>query len=420
MGLNVKEIHLRFCRMVQDSTKSSYTFVQKHPLVSGAMLVCFILYMFLSYIYSFLVYLSPFLVCTAIFVRIFWSSEQTQFKYVKREEGKKEEQRRVEPKRPKIPINRRRELLYKYPSQNATSRRRNFRGRKLDVYGGLEEKAKDLSAVFHNEFTSRNTKGKEVKFSEKGESSLDHGLSTEKIQPPKRQTLRSEPSMRDLVVEAFETKFGSSKIGREKMEDGDDEDEDETQEDRNKAIEWTEEDQKNLMDLGISELERNRRLESLMAKRKERKLFRFHPENGLADKKSPIPSHIAPVLISRGNPFDQEMPGSAPSVVPRSPYDIPYDPSEEKPNLTGGSFHQEFTIHQKDMPFSSHESFSLGPNFPSEPKQEHGDRESNPFFNSGRNYPDRPAYPTFKKLPGDNNILHILIIFPPPPISLDD
>ncbi|XP_061358042.1 uncharacterized protein LOC133302300 [Gastrolobium bilobum] len=391
MGLNVKDIQLRLCKVVQLSSESSYTFLQKHPLVSGALLVCFILYIFLSYIYSFFVYMSPFLLCGAIFIRIFWSSEQTQLRYVKKEK-EKGEQKRVETKCPEIPNNGR-QLLYKYPSQNATSRRRNFTGKKWDVYGGLEEKAKDLSAVFHNEFTKRTT--------EKGESSLNYGLSAKRFQAPKRQTLRSEPSMVDLV------EYGGSEIDSEKMENGDDEDEEEAQEDRNKAIEWTEDDQKNLMDLGVSEMERNRRLEILIARRRARKLLKPHLYNGLNDKKSITRSHIAPVLTRRGNLFDSpkdfegfddlEMPGSAPSMIPKSPYDIPYDPSEEKPNLTGDSFLQEFTCQQKDMPFCRHESFSLGPLFPSETKQDHEVRE--PYSsNNGRN---RPAYSRFRRIHAD-------------------
>ena len=234
MGLNVKDIHLRLFKVVQDSTKSSYSFMRRHPLVSGASLVCFILYVFLSYIYNLLVYMSPFLVCAVIFIKIFWSSEQTQLKYVKTNE-EKGGQKKVEPKCPKIPNNRRPEMLYKYPSQNATSRRRNFRDKNWDVYGGLEEKAKDLSAVFHNEFTKRNIEKKGARYFEKGESALDNRLSTKKTQVPKRQILRSEPSMVDLV-ECSDLEI------EKKIEDGDDEDGEETQEESNKAIEWTEDD----------------------------------------------------------------------------------------------------------------------------------------------------------------------------------
>nr|KYP76143.1 hypothetical protein KK1_020368 [Cajanus cajan] len=298
--------------------------------------------------------MSPFLVCAIIFIRIFWSSEQTQLRYVKRDEGNGE-QKKVEPKHPKIPNTRRPELLYKYPSQNATSRRRNFSDKKWDVYGGLEEKAKDLSTVFHNEFTKRKKENKGfANFFEKGESSLDNMLYIKKNQVHKRRTLRSEPSMVDLV------ECGDLEI--EKIEDGDEEDGEEAREDRNKVIGWTEDDQKNLMYLGISEMERNKRLESLIARRKEKKLFKGHLEKGITDRKV-----MAPVITKRSNPLDfskdfedgLEIPNSAPSLMPRSPYDIPYEPSEEKPNLTGGSFSQEISS-QKDMPFCRHESFNKG------------------------------------------------------------
>ncbi|TKY47132.1 hypothetical protein E2542_SST29187 [Spatholobus suberectus] len=389
MGLNVKDIQLRLYKVVHDSTQSSYIFMRRHPLVSGASLVCFILYVFLSYIYSFLVYMSPFLVCAIIFIKIFWSSEQTQLKYVKRKE-ENGEKKKVEPKYLQIPNNRKPELLYKYPSQNATSRRKNFSDKKWDVYGGLEEKAKGLSAVFHNEFTKRNTQNKEAKYSEKGDSSLDNRLFGKKTEVPKRQTLRSEPSMVDLV------ECGDLEI--EKIADGDDEDGKEAQEDRNKVIEWTEDDQKNLMYLGISEIERNRRLESLIARRKAKKLFKGKLEKGLINKKP-----TAPVLTKRSNPLDSskdfeddlEIPSSAPSLMPRSQYDIPYDPSEEKPNHTGDSFPQEFSS-QKDIPFCRHESFNLGPLFLSETKQEHGSREHY-LFNNGRKYFDRLAYSRFRR-----------------------
>lgn len=406
MGLNAKDIQLRLFRVVRASAESSYTFLQRHPLVSSVLLVCFIIYILLSYIYTFLNYVSPFLVCAAIFLRIFWSSEQTHLKYVKREEEKGEKKsEKVEPKHPKIPPNNigRPELLYKYPSQNATSRRRNFRDKKWDVYGGLEEKAKDLSTVFQNEFTKRN-----MESFERGECSLDYGLFAKKNQVLRRQTLRTEPSMIDLV------ECGDAEIEAEKTEDGEDEEEEDAQqEDRNKAIlEWTENDQKNLMDLGISEMERNKRLESLMARRRARRLLKLQLENGVNDKKS-IRS-MTPLLITKGNPFDSskdydglEMPGSAPSVMPRSPYDIPYDPSEEKPNLTGGdSFLQEYACHHhKDMPFCRHESFSLGPFYSSETKQDHGARE--PYSINWRKYSERPAYSRFRKHPGDSPYLSI-------------
>ncbi|PQM34475.1 microtubule-associated protein futsch [Prunus yedoensis var. nudiflora] len=142
------------------------------------------------------------------------------------------------------------------------------------------------------------------------------------------------------------------------------------QEDGNKAVQWTDDDQKNLMDLGFSEIERNKRLESLIARRRARKLFKIQVEKGLIDLDTIIPGQIAPIFIAKNNPFEfvkgcneMDTPGSAPSILlpMQNPFDLPYDPLEEKPNLMADSFQQEFTaVQQKDVLFCRHESFSLG------------------------------------------------------------
>ncbi|KAL5077227.1 hypothetical protein RYX36_016211 [Vicia faba] len=339
--------------------------------------------------------MSPFLICGAIFLRIFWSSEKTQLRYVKIEEKKDEQEIKVEPKilPPKIPIpipnivGRHEQILFKYPSQNATSRRRNFRERKWDVYGGLEEKAKNLSEVFQNEYTSSN---RNIGSFKKGESSLYYGLSSgRRTHQAVKRSLRSEPSMVDLV------EAGDTEMEIEKMEE-----EDEEEDVKNNTIEWTENDQKNLMDVGDSEMERNRRLESLIARRRANKLLKLQVENGLVDKKALTPSSMRPLVVKRESCDidDLEMPGSAPSVMPRSPYDIPYEPFEEKPNLTSDGFLNDF---QKDVLFSRHESFSLGSNYSSDIKHEHATRESHSFH--GRKSSDKHGFSRFGRLPDKGN-----------------
>ncbi|XP_019454810.1 PREDICTED: uncharacterized protein LOC109355962 isoform X1 [Lupinus angustifolius] len=389
MGLNARDMHLHLWRVLQVSAEISYTFIQRHPLVSGALLVFITLYIFLSYIYNFLVYISPFLVYTAIFVAIFWSSEQNLLIYVNKEEKKRVEER-VEPKYPNIPMKKRRELFYKYPSQNATSRRRNFTGRKLDVYGDLEEKAKDLSEVFRNEFTNKDTWLREDKYIMKEEEgSLDYQLSAKENEAPTKQTLYSEPYMCDLVISDAGYDGIEKEIEKKKEEE-------EAQQDRNKAVELKEDDQKKLMDLGLSEMERNKRLESLKARRRARKLFKLHIENGLTDPA--IPREIAPLLIAKANTYNSprefegidgiEMPGSAPSML-RSPFDLPYDPNEEKPILNGDSFDQEFfTSLQKDLQFCRHESFNY---FSLEPRQDLA-------YPRARRIPDKRNEDWFEKL----------------------
>ncbi|KHN40053.1 hypothetical protein glysoja_009430 [Glycine soja] len=254
-----------------------------------------------------------------------WSFEQNSLKSVNNEEKSNG------PKfLPELLRNERRGFLYKCSSHNATSRRKNFIGKKLDVYSGLEIKAKDLSSVFRNEFPRNNNKIGRTKFDKEEIGSLE---------APIKQVLFSEPSTMNLVTHVV------SSDGLEKRTENK-EDEKKVQEGGNKG-ELTEDEQKNEMDLGTCELERHKRLESLIARRRARKQLKLQIEKGLIDMKSVTPSQIAPLFVSRLNPFDSpreidgmQMPGSAPSAL-RSPFDIPYDPFEEKPILTGDSFDQE-------------------------------------------------------------------------------
>jgi hypothetical protein len=129
------------------------------------------------------------------------------------------------------------------------------------------------------------------------------------------------------------------------------------------------------MDLGNSEIERNRRLEMLIARRKARKSFKMNSIAGSG------PRH--PVMVARSNTFhvskssDDQIPGSAPSILlpTKNPFDLPYDPHEEKPNLMADSFHEEFMAdHQKEFPFCRHESFSLGNSFQDNRQGQHEGR----------------------------------------------
>ncbi|XP_021732674.1 uncharacterized protein LOC110699490 [Chenopodium quinoa] len=159
--------------------------------------------------------------------------------------------------------------------------------------------------------------------------------------------------------------------------DNDDDNEEETQvgkEDSAKsAITWTEDDQKNLMDLGTSELERNQRLESLIARRRARKITGDRNLIDLDGMDLPFP--VAPISTRRNNPFDlpqdnsyadlglPPIPGSAPSIMlsRRNPFDLPYDSSEEKPDLSKDTFQQEFTeVTQREALFRRNETFNMG------------------------------------------------------------
>lgn len=200
----------------------------------------------------------------------------------------------------------------------------------------------------------------------------------------------------------------------EAEEDGaDDNDDDEVhggKEDESKAaIKWTEDDEKNLMDLGTSELERNQRLENLIARRRARKSFRLMAERNLIDLDSAdLPFNVPPIATTRQNPFDlpydsyenmglPPIPGSAPSILlpRRNPFDLPYDSNEEKPDLKGDNFEQEFlAFHQKDTFFRRHESFSLGTSGLGGSRQ---DTRWKPVFVPERLASEGTSYPSFQR-----------------------
>ena len=184
----------------------------------------------------------------------------------------------------------------------------------------------------------------------------------------------------ECVMSDDEAKIHGEKRGVAEDEDDEDDEDDEgmqeEKEDESKsAIKWTEDDQKNLMDLGSLELERNQRLESLIARRRARNNMRMLAGKNLIDLDGfDLPSNVPPISTTRHNPFDPSydsydnmglppIPGSAPSILlpRRNPFDLPYDPNEEKPDLKSDDFEQEFFPPQQKDIFRRHESFSVGP-----------------------------------------------------------
>ncbi|KAF8048669.1 hypothetical protein N665_2444s0013 [Sinapis alba] len=174
------------------------------------------------------------------------------------------------------------------------------------------------------------------------------------------------------------------------------------------AITWTEADQKNVMDLGSLELERNQRLESLIARRRARNNMRMVAERNLIDFDcADVPFNMPPISTARHNPFDLQhdsyddmglppIPGSAPSIMfaRRNPFDLPYEPNEEKPDLKGDGFEEEFSSQQPKEPvFRRHESFSVGPSMLGGPRHD----RLRPFFVLERLAHERASYYPFER-----------------------
>ncbi|KAJ8534117.1 hypothetical protein K7X08_007441 [Anisodus acutangulus] len=200
-------------------------------------------------------------------------------------------------------------------------------------------------------------------------------------------------------------------VADDENEDVEDEEGKRNEEDKSKsAITWTEEDQKNLIDLGSSEVERNQRLENLLARRRALKKMRtMMTEKNLIDLESAdLPFNIPSISTAKNNPFDASndnydlglppIPGSAPSILAprRNPFDLPYDSSEEKPDLMEDE--QEFiTFQAKDPLFRRHESFILRPSIFGLNRQDKQDIHLRPYFVPERMASEGTSYSPFQR-----------------------
>ncbi|KAI0493688.1 hypothetical protein KFK09_023811 [Dendrobium nobile] len=179
----------------------------------------------------------------------------------------------------------------------------------------------------------------------------------------------------------------------------------EEKDESNKVVTWTADDHKNVMDLGSSDLERNRRLESLIARRRARKnqiiiyekdLIDLHSNDMTMDDLFNFEPQIPPIFAPRRNPFDipheldeskglPPIPGSAPSVVHRrqNPFDFQFDSEDGNKGHAEENLHQsEFRMpFQRGLSFRRHESFALHSAFPYNlSHKEHGSSGLNPYF----------------------------------------
>uniref|UniRef100_M4CD34 Uncharacterized protein n=1 Tax=Brassica campestris TaxID=3711 RepID=M4CD34_BRACM len=206
--------------------------------------------------------------------------------------------------------------------------------------------------------------------------------------------------------EGMESDVNSESHGEEDDNKKEEEEEEKKEDEIKSPIKWTEADQKNVMDLGSLELERNQRLESLIARRRARNNMRMVAERNLNDFDcADVPFNMPPISTARQNPFDLSyddmglppIPGSAPSIMfarRRNPFDLPYEPNEEKPDLKGDGFEEEFSSPQPKEPvFRRHESFSVGPSMLGGPRHD----RLRPFFVLERLAHERASYYPFER-----------------------
>ncbi|KDO66802.1 hypothetical protein CISIN_1g035987mg [Citrus sinensis] len=379
MAIDTKNIQYFVWKIVKFSMNSCCRFVQKHPFVSGTVSLFFLLYLFLPSVFFFLIYASPVIVCIYVFLRYYVEPKQPEIKNDKRVDEKSSVESKSLPADAAVVVSRNGNKPVMHDDQ--ISRRKNVI-KELEAEGNNKE----TGVILGTTPADASIIGSQNVFTEeKGSASVDHGESSlwnvsgaDNVQPLDQR----------VSVSAEHSEKGNDAAGCEEEEESSDEEE--MQRDGNNAVEWTADDQQNLMDLGDSELERNKRLESLIARRRARKLFKMAVEKRVTESGSG--GQMPPLSIVRNTILnnipnnqdfveDIQVPGSAPSVLlpARNPFDIPYEPYEERPNLTGDSFHEEFSIHQRELLFCRHESFFLGPSFSVESQQDQHESYVGPY-----------------------------------------
>ncbi|XP_062188850.1 uncharacterized protein LOC133892136 [Phragmites australis] len=166
-----------------------------------------------------------------------------------------------------------------------------------------------------------------------------------------------------------------------------------------KVVAWTADDQKNILKIGCLEIERNQRLESLIARRRVRKytdrnLIDFGSSDSLptVEELSKFNVQIPAVFAPRKNPFDlpyneDNFPESAPSALLEmgNPFDLPHEKANESRSAGGAnSSHVEPILGapkpERSALFRRHESFTAGAPFLSDFWQDTRPSRLRPYF----------------------------------------
>ncbi|KAL0887166.1 hypothetical protein Bca101_011149 [Brassica carinata] len=334
MGIDVKESCAIIWKVIGFSMSTSIKFMRNHPILSLVSMFLLVLYILLPSLLFFLIYSSPVLACVVVYAR-----EKLGLKFSgsfssgpESCEGEKKGGR------------------CHLRQQRSVRRNARMKVEEWDSQTSDKEKDKVILTSLYNDLLGRTPQFEESpKAIETNEVEEDND---------KASRMSSQDLGCDLNVEEEEPMVCNCEVNEKKHHDG-------------------KEDMSNVNEHGISEVERNKRLESLIARRRTRRLFKLaldqHNNKLQAEETTSLTQNnnlqiTVPRNNNNNNHFEKrrsyqsglQVPGSAPSVMlqARSPFDIPYDPQEERPNLTGDSFDQEFSFfNPNDMFLCRHESF---------------------------------------------------------------
>ncbi|KAK1291384.1 hypothetical protein QJS10_CPB17g01614 [Acorus calamus] len=399
MTINAKEIVVSIKKILVYSTRITYRYSCNHPFVLGTALFFFLLYILLPSLFRFLVSSSPVISCTAVLLGALLSYGKPNIPEIEEEKEDEETSEISSLKSITIANNIIVESDESFPVVTHIESKRDIEETTpKDVTHG-EEKVIEEQDFLDNEFIEKIDSSMEKPIGDAFEEDGGHSKKDINIHDKfsdsdsdGAESSSSDASMADIMpilnelhpllefefpqpvlIESDSDAEGSSQD--EVSDDGNDEESREVSQNQSKedetkrVVKWTEDDEKNVMDLGTSELERNRRLENLIAKRRARKeLERNLIDLGARDHLKMF--HIPPVSTTRQNPFDlpydsEVAPGSAPSVLlpRRNPFDLPY---EEVNNRGDNVMEENFHVQHRKSYLGQHESFSLGASFPGE------------------------------------------------------
>ncbi|CAH8360537.1 unnamed protein product [Eruca vesicaria subsp. sativa] len=324
MGIDVKETCAIIWKVIGFSMSTSIKFMRNHPILSLVSMFLLALYILLPSLLFFLIYSSPVLACVVVYAReklgLRFSDSSSESKSC---EGEKKGGR------------------CHLRQQRSVRRNARMKVEEWDSQTSEEEKDKVILTSLYNDLLGRTPQFEES----------PKAIETNVVEEENDKPFVEEEDSRMFNVDQEQPMVCKCEVNEEKQ------------------------DGKEEMSNGISEVERNKRLESLIARRRTRRLFKLalDQHNKLQAEETTSPTqnnnlHITVPRNNNNNPFEKrrnyqsglQVPGSAPSVMlqSRSPFDIPYDPQEERPILTGDSFDQEFSFfNPNDMFLTRHESF---------------------------------------------------------------
>ncbi|GAA0150230.1 hypothetical protein LIER_09219 [Lithospermum erythrorhizon] len=318
MDIDKNDIQILASKIPKILVESLLTLLKRNPKASFAWFSIFVSYIFFPGILWFLIYTIPFIVLiTAISIKTYISVHKARDakkheepkdckspRKVQSAEDASDENRTYNEKHARSVRRRKSKVIFAESGQDSVQEKEaiystNFTHDLIDKRALLEETTKDILEVEANAVNDHVE-------SSPSDVSLDFQS-------------RFNLIMRSQAFGGLNTEGVSSKNTEDEG--------DEMREEERTANQGVEDDQKNLPDLGLSEIERNKRLENLIARRRAKKILTLPIRRAMMNMghNDSHGQNIYPIVIHKSNPSsprsDQFTPGpvSAPSASSNTP-----------------------------------------------------------------------------------------------------